>query len=78
VRGSARTYKGGMTSHDGNSTSYNSKAHLNEFQATRLRVTCEYIDKVIGEMEEVLHSDMSKAAFSQVSGRPDDRAAASV
>ena len=41
----------------------NSQAHLNEFQATRLRVTCEYIDKVIGEMEEVLHSDASKAAF---------------
>ncbi len=47
-----------MTSGD-----YNSPASLNEFQARRLRVTCQYIDKVISEIEEVLNSAASKAAF---------------
>jgi len=36
---------------------------LNEFQARRLRVTCEYIDKLLGEVEEILHVTESKAAF---------------
>jgi GTP-binding protein EngB required for normal cell division len=42
---------------------YNSSASLNENQARRLRVTCEYVDKIIGEIEQVLHSAASKAAF---------------
>jgi GTP-binding protein EngB required for normal cell division len=47
-----------MTSGD-----YNSPASLNEFQARRLSVTCQYIDRVIGEIEEILNSAASKAAF---------------
>jgi GTP-binding protein EngB required for normal cell division len=36
---------------------------LNEFQARRLRVTCQYIDKLLGEIEEILHVTSSRAAF---------------
>jgi hypothetical protein len=39
------------------------EALLNEFQARRLRVTCEYIDKLLGEVEEILYATASKAAF---------------
>jgi GTP-binding protein EngB required for normal cell division len=44
---------------------YDSPPGLNEHQARRLSVTCKYIDKVIGEIEEVLNSAASKAAFPQ-------------
>src|ERR1019366_2920609 len=40
---------------------------LNEFQARRLRVTCQYIDKLLGEIEEVLNVAASKAAFPRYS-----------
>ena len=36
---------------------------LNEFQARRLRVTCQYIDQLLGEIGEILHVSSSKAAF---------------
>ncbi len=36
---------------------------LNEFQARRLRVTCQYIDKLLSEISEILHTSSSKAAF---------------
>lgn len=39
------------------------EALLNDFQARRLRVTCEYIDKLLGEVEEIVHAAASKAAF---------------
>ena len=42
---------------------HNSSASLNEFQARGLSVTCQYVDKVIGEIEQILHSAASKAAF---------------
>jgi hypothetical protein len=29
----------------------------------RLRVTCEYIDKLLGEIREILHASYSKVAF---------------
>jgi GTP-binding protein EngB required for normal cell division len=38
-------------------------ASLNEFQVRGLTVTCQYVDKVIGEIEQILHSAASKAAF---------------
>lgn len=38
-------------------------ASLNEHQARRLRVTCQYIDKLLGEVEEILNIAASKAAF---------------
>ena len=40
---------------------------LNEFQARRLRVTCQYIDKLLDEIEEILHVTASKAAFPRFS-----------
>jgi GTP-binding protein EngB required for normal cell division len=40
---------------------------LNEFQAQRLRVTCQYIDRLLGEIGEILNISSSKAAFPQFS-----------
>jgi GTP-binding protein EngB required for normal cell division len=36
---------------------------LNEYQARRLRVTCQYIDKLLEHIEEILNTTTSKAAF---------------
>jgi GTP-binding protein EngB required for normal cell division len=41
----------------------NSRETLNPFQANRLRITCQYIDKILAEIEEILDSTGSKAAF---------------
>ena len=38
---------------------------LNEFQARRLRVTCQYIDKLLGEISEILHASSSKTFASR-------------
>ncbi len=40
---------------------------LNPYQGNRLRVTCQYIDKVLGEIEEILNTAKSKAAFPRYS-----------
>jgi GTP-binding protein EngB required for normal cell division len=40
---------------------------LNPFQANRLRITCQYIDKLLGEIEEILNTTTSKAAFPRYS-----------
>jgi hypothetical protein len=40
---------------------------LNEFQARRLRVTCHYIDRLLAEIEEILHASASKTAFPRFS-----------
>lgn len=40
---------------------------LNEFQARRVRITCQYIDKLLGEVEEILNIAASKAAFPRYS-----------
>jgi len=40
---------------------------LNEYQARRVRVTCQYIDKLLGDMEAMLNSSQSKAAFPRYS-----------
>jgi GTP-binding protein EngB required for normal cell division len=40
---------------------------LNPFQANRLRITCQYIDKLLVEIEGVLNSTSSKAAFPRYS-----------
>ncbi len=45
------------------SEGYKTTARLNEFQARGLTVTCQYVDKVIGEIEQILHCAASKAAF---------------
>ena len=41
---------------------------LNEYQARRLRVTCQYIDKLLCGVEEILNISASKAAFPRYSG----------
>jgi GTP-binding protein EngB required for normal cell division len=46
-----------------NSGGQNPRETLNPFQANRLRVTCQYIDKLLGEIEEILNSAGSKMAF---------------
>lgn len=40
---------------------------LNEFQANRLRVSCQYIDNLLGEIETILDVEASKAAFPRYS-----------
>lgn len=44
-----------------------SEATLNEHQQRRLRVTCEHIDKMLSEVEEILNVASSKAAFPRYS-----------
>jgi GTP-binding protein EngB required for normal cell division len=46
-----------------NSSKQESRESLNPYQARRLRVTCQYIDKVLGDIEGILNSTASKAAF---------------
>lgn len=40
---------------------------LNDFQARRLRVTCQYVDGLLGEIEQILTAAHSKAAFPRYS-----------
>jgi GTP-binding protein EngB required for normal cell division len=40
---------------------------LNESQVRRLRVTCQYIDKLLGDIESILNVTASKAAFPRYS-----------
>jgi len=40
---------------------------LNPYQANRLRITCQYIDKLLGEIEGILATTTSKAAFPRYS-----------
>src|SRR5271168_2771980 len=40
---------------------------LNDSQARRLRVTCQYIDKLLGDIEGILNAAASKAAFPRYS-----------
>ena len=49
------------------SQSTSNAGSLNEFQARRLRITCQYIDNLLGEIEETLHASASKAAFPRFS-----------
>lgn len=41
----------------------NRRETLNPFQANRLRITCQYIDKILVEVEEILNNTNSKSAF---------------
>ncbi len=45
----------------------NADHRLNEYQARRLRVTCQYIDKLLGEIEVILNTSASKTAFPRYS-----------
>ncbi len=40
---------------------------LNQSQARRLRVTCQYIDKILADVEGILNTTTSKAAFPRYS-----------
>jgi GTP-binding protein EngB required for normal cell division len=51
-----------------NSGGQNPRETLNPFQANRLRITCLYIDKLLGEIEEILNSAGSKTAFPRYAG----------
>ena len=50
-----------------NSGEQKPRESLNPFQANRLRITCQYIDKLLGEIEEILNTTTSKAAFPRYS-----------
>jgi len=43
-------------------------AHLNEYQARRLRVTFRYIDRLLCEIEGILNASSSQAAFPRYAG----------
>jgi len=43
------------------------RGELNEFQARRLRVTCQYVDKLLGNIESILNFSASKTAFPRYS-----------
>jgi GTP-binding protein EngB required for normal cell division len=38
---------------------------LNERQQTRLRITCQYIDKLLGDVEDILHAANARSPFSR-------------
>jgi hypothetical protein len=44
-----------------------SGGQLNEYQARRLRVTCQYIDKLLGDIESILNFAESKTPFPRYS-----------
>ena len=46
-----------------NSGEQEAKNSLNPFQANRLRITCQYIDKLLADIEGILNTTNSKAAF---------------
>ncbi len=52
---------------EANTNSSSSTTRLNESQAQRLRVTCQYIDKALGDVENILNATTSKAAFPRYS-----------
>jgi GTP-binding protein EngB required for normal cell division len=58
VCGESAAAEGGMDSQNTPSAGL-----LNEFQARRLRATCQYIDKLLSDISEILHASASKAAF---------------
>jgi len=42
-------------------------SQMNEYQARRLRVTCQYIDRLLGDMESILNVSASGTAFPRYS-----------
>jgi hypothetical protein len=48
-------------------SSMHPRGSLNEYQARRLRVTCQYIDKLLGDMESMLNLSHSKTVFPRYS-----------
>lgn len=50
-----------------NSGEQKPRESLNPYQANRLRINCQYIDKLLGQIEEILNTTTSKAAFPRYS-----------
>ncbi len=46
-----------------NATMTRTTGELNEHQKTRLRITCQYIDKLLSDVENILHAATSQSPF---------------
>ena len=52
-----------MSRQDRNGAKTRNPGELNEHQKTRLRITCQYIDKLLGDVEVILHATTSRSPF---------------
>ena len=52
-----------MSKQDSGTTTERHPGQLNEHQQSRLRVTCQYIDKLLSDMEDILHAASSSSPF---------------
>jgi hypothetical protein len=52
---------------EGNASPSPQGTELNEFQARRLCVTCQYVDRLLSEIEGILDTSDSKSAFPRYS-----------
>ncbi len=52
-----------MSEQDRNGARTRNPGELNEHQKARLRITCQYIDKLLGDVEVILHATTSKSPF---------------
>ena len=52
-----------MLERNGNNDRARRPGELNENQKLRLRITCQYIDKLLGDLDHVLHSASSQSPF---------------
>jgi GTP-binding protein EngB required for normal cell division len=52
-----------MSEQDSETTIMRRPGELGEHQRTRLRITCRYIDKLLGSIEDILHAAASQSPF---------------
>ena len=52
-----------MPERDGNTAMTRRAGELNENQQRRLRVSCEYIDKLLADIDDILHASVSQSPF---------------
>lgn len=52
-----------MTYPNSDTTMTRNPGELNEFQQNRLRITCQYIDKLLSDVEDILHAATSRSPF---------------
>lgn len=52
-----------MPEQDQNNQKTRHAGELNEHQKTRLRITCQYIDKLLSDVEDILHASTSPSPF---------------
>ena len=52
-----------MPERDQNSGTARRSGELNEYQKSRLRITCHYIDRLLADVEDVLHAATSQSPF---------------